>query len=138
MRFVLIVMIVGGVAFADAPRGRYRLEVEEGWQQINGPNKTRVPSCGQRAADFIATIGTLNVEVANDVAVNGIVWKPGPPSPNRTSVINDELLEGFVLQITVYRKGSLAKGMLVVVGLSNDVINAETPYGSMGDTTASR
>jgi len=136
MRLVLSVMIVGGVAFADAPKGRYQLEVEEGWQRINGPTKNRVPSCGPRAADFIAKIGTLNVEVANEVTVNGIVWKPGPPSPNRTSVINDELLEGFVLQITVYRRGSLAKGILVVVGLSNDVLQCgdglrlEGRYGS--------
>jgi hypothetical protein len=122
MRFLLVVMIVGGVAFADAPKGRYRLEVEEGWQQINRPTKDPVPSCGPRAADFIAKIGTLNVEVANEVKVNGIVWKPGPESPNRLSVINDQLLEGFVLQITFFRRGSIARGMLVLVGLSNDVL----------------
>ncbi len=122
MRFVLIVMIIGGVAFADAPRGRYRLEVKEGWQQISGPTKNRVPSCGPRAADFIAKIGTLNVELSDDVTVNGIVWKPFPTKPNLFSVVNDELLEGFVLQITFYRTGSLAKGMLVVGGLSDDVL----------------
>ena len=115
-------MIVGGVAFADVPRGRYRLEVTEGWQQIKGPTKSRVPSCGPRAADFIAKIGTLQVEVANDITVNGIAWKPGPPSANRLSVVNDQLLEGFVLQITFYRDRAIAKGMLVVVGLSDEVI----------------
>ena len=122
MRFLLVLMVVGGVAFADAPKGRYRLEVEEGWLQINGPTKDPVPSCGPRAADFIAKIGTLKVEVANDVTVNGIVWKPGPPSPNRISVVNDQLLEGFVLQVTFDQGRASTRGVLVVVGLSNDVL----------------
>lgn len=116
---VMIVMVVGGVVFADT---RYQLEVKEGWQQVNGPTKNRVPSCGRRAADFIAKIGILQVDVANDITVNGIAWKPGPRSANRLSVVNDQLLEGFVLQITFYRERASAKGMLVVVGLSNDVI----------------
>ncbi len=122
MRLLLVLLLVGGVASADAPKGRYRLEVEEGWQPINGPTKDRVRSCGPRASDFIANIGTLKVEVANDVRVNGIVWKPGPESPNRNSVTNDQLLKGFVLQVTFYRNDSRAKGILVVVGLSDGVL----------------
>jgi hypothetical protein len=78
-------------------------------------------TCPPRA-DFIAKIGTLNVEFADEVTVNGIVWKPFPTKPKLFSVVNDALLEGFVLQITFYRVGSLAKGMLVVGALSDDVL----------------
>jgi hypothetical protein len=121
MRCLFIVMLTCGVAVADAPRDRYRLEAIEGWQQI-GRAKNRVPSCGPRATDFIAKIGTLNVEVANDVTINGVAWKPGPPSPNRISVVNDQLLEGFVIQVTFNRRRASTAGVLVVVGLSNDVL----------------
>ena len=114
-------MLVCGVALADTPKGRYRLEAVEGWLQV-GREKNRVPSCGRRASDFIAKIGALNVEIAKDVTVNGIVWKPGPPSPNRISVVNDQLLEGFVLQISFNRGRASTTGVLVVVGLSNDVL----------------
>ncbi len=114
-------MLVCGFALADAPTGRYRLEAIKGWLQV-GRERNRVPSCGRRASDFIATIGALNVVVANDVTVNGIVWKAGPPSPNRISVVNDQLLEGFVLQISFNRGRASTTGVLVVVGLSKDVL----------------
>ncbi len=122
MSFLSILILVCGVALADAPKRHYRLEVIEGWLPINGPANRQAPSCGRRATDFIANIGTLNVEVANDVTVNGIVWRPGPPSRNRISVMNDQLLEGFVLQIAFNRGRTHTIGVLVVVGLSNDVL----------------
>jgi hypothetical protein len=122
MRALICLMIVGSGAFADVPKGRYRLEVKEGWQRVNGPTKERVPSCGSHAADFVANIGTLDVDVASDVTVNGTVWRPGPSSSKARSVVNDQLLEGFVLQVGFYRERSIAKGTTVTIGLSDGVI----------------
>jgi len=122
MRSLFVVMIVSGVALANVPNGRYRLHVKGGWQEILGPTQSRAPSCGRRAAELIANIGTLKVEVASNITVNGVVWKPGPASPKGLSVVNDRLLEGFVIQLTFYRERASAKGMVAVVGLSGDVI----------------
>lgn len=131
MRCLLVVMFVCGVARADAPTERYRLDAREGWLKIGGA-KDQVPSCGPRATDFISKIGTLNVEVAADITINGVVWKPGPPSPNRISVVNDQLLEGFVLQVTFNQRRARTRGVLVVVGLSNDVLRCGDALGLEG------
>jgi hypothetical protein len=110
-------MLLCDIAAAKARPGRYRLELAAGRE----PPKTTYPSCGSRATDFISSVGVLNIEAAANVLINGVVWSAGPePSTGATSVVNEKLLEGFVVQVSFWGGAEAASGMIMVVGLSED------------------
>ena len=121
MMRIAIIMIISSVAYADAPHGHYQVAAEPGWQPVYGQDKMKRPSCDRRARDFIANIGALNISVARTVRVNGTIWEPGPHTNQAISIVNDKLLEGFIVQITIYRVKDVANGVILIIGRSDGV-----------------
>jgi hypothetical protein len=135
MRVLVVLILLGSVVRADvAPAGRYRLDAV-GWLELydGRPPRPRLPSCGQRVIDFIDNFGRVKIDVADDIKVNGAVWKRADREPDGTLYVwRDDLLEGFIVVISFRRDGAIASGTLLVDGSLNDRVRCADGRGLTG------
>ena len=92
MRAIACLLALGGVAIADAPDGRYRLEA--GFWGTSQVGTERLPSCGQRVVDFIAQFDELTIEAGPTIKVDGTVWPNSVAASDMRAASREDLLRG--------------------------------------------
>ena len=104
-----------GVADADTPRGKYRLNA--GARTETYSVRGALPSCGKDSEAFVTNVRRLEIDYGDVVKVNGGTWVVVEESSKGIVIIDSDTLKPLVVTIAFKRTGKTkVAGVLAVLG----------------------
>jgi hypothetical protein len=108
-----------GMAAADAPQGRYRLD-PRARTEMHGPRGVH-PSCGKQADAFVANARRVGIEYRRTVKVNGDTWDIDSIEKDQVVAMDRTTMRPLVITVIFGRTSkTAANGVLSVVELDDN------------------